>query len=91
MSYTFIALMYHFFLRHWEIMGRNKQIVSEPSIIMMEIWVSIKSGTGDIFERKNCKRKFVVIIHSKYILIFNEVTSVCIKEKGVIGSNNYFL
>ena len=78
------------FLRHCEIMERNNQIVSEPSIIMVEIRVSIKSGIGDIFEHDNRKRKFVDTIYSKYIHIFEEVISVCIKGKGVHSSNNFF-
>ena len=79
------------FLRHCEIMERNNQIVSESSIVMMEIRVSIERGVGDVFEHENCKRKFVEIIYSKYIHIFEEVTSVCIKRKGVHSSNNFFL
>ena len=71
-------------------MERNNQIVAEPSIVMMEFRVSIKNGIGDIFEHENCKRIFVEIIYSRCIHIFEEVTSVCIKGKGVHSSNNFF-
>ena len=87
----FIVRMYPFFLRHYEILERNNQNISEPSIVMMEIRVSIKSGTGGIFENENCKRKFVDIICPRYIHIFEEVTSVDIKGMGAHISKTFFL
>ena len=48
-------------------MERNNRSVSQPSVVMKEFRVSIKSGIGDIFEHENGKRKFVEIIFSKYI------------------------
>ena len=50
--HTSIVLMYDFSLRHCEIIEMNDQIISEPSIVVMEIRVSIKSGIRDIFNMK---------------------------------------
>ena len=35
--HTFIVLMYDFSLRHCEIIEMNDRIISEPSIVVMEI------------------------------------------------------
>ena len=58
---------------------------------MMENRLSYKSENVGIFEHGNSKRELEEIIYPDYIYILEEITSLCIKEKGVDSSNIYFL